>query len=379
MSLLLGLAFAFIYGAAGIPLGWLADRSSRRNLILAGVLVWGVGTLACGMAHSFASLFAARIVVGLGEAVLSPAAVSLISDYFPPEKRGRAVGVYFAGIAVGIGGSIFIGGAVLNLVTGGLLAHTALSDLPAWRAVFIVIGAPSLVWALAMLAVREPVRRLHDQAEDAAPSALPRTIDWRAVRAIAPVYAAVAIASLVDNAVGAWAPSLLIRRFHAEAAEVGVSLGLLLMLGYGGGMLAGGWLADRAAAMRGRRGKVELCLLASLLILPLSLALNAPSQGVVMAATAVYFAVSAVVTAAGLSAILDASPNRVRGLAMAISFFLNVAIGAGLGPTAVALAGERVIGAAAGLGPAITLTVAVCYALAAAALIAGRRTAEAAR
>ena len=376
MSLLLGLAFAFIYGAAGIPLGWLADRTSRRNLILAGVVVWGIGTLLCGMAHSFAALFGARIIVGLGEAVLSPAAVSLISDYFPPERRGRAVGVYFAGIAVGIGGSIFLGGAILNLVTGGLLAGTPLASLPAWRAVFVVIGAPSLLWALVMLAVREPARRLQEGAETEEP-ARPAGVDWRAVWAIAPVYAAVAIASLVDNAVGAWAPSLLIRRFHADPAAVGVNLGILLMLGYGGGMLVGGWLADRAAALRGRRGKIELCLLAALLILPLSAALNVPSQSVVMAATAVYFAVSAVVTAAGLSAILDASPNRVRGLAMAISFFLNVAIGAGLGPTAVALAGERVVGEAAGLGPAIALTVAACYALAAAALVVGRKTAEA--
>lgn len=376
MSLLLGLAFAVIYGAAGVPLGWLADRTSRRNLILGGVLVWGVGTLLCGMAHSFAALFAARIVVGLGEAVLSPAAVSLISDYFPPERRGSAVGVYFAGIAVGIGGSIFIGGAILHLVSGGLMAATPLAGLAPWRLVFIAIGAPSLLWALVILAIREPARRLHDiDAGQQAPT-LPRSIDWPAVMRIAPVYAAVAIASLVDNAVGAWAPSLLVRRFAADPAQVGIDLGLLLMIGYGGGMLAGGWLADRAKARRGRRGKIELCALASLLILPASLLINAPSQAAVMIGTPVYFALSAVVTAAGLSAILDAAPNRVRGLAMAISFFLNVAIGAGLGPTAVALAGEQLFGAAAGLAPAITFTVVVSYLIAGAALLVGLKTAE---
>src|SRR6187402_336812 len=91
ISLLLGIAFALVYGVAGIPLGYLADRTSRRNLIFAGVLVWSLGTIACGLSHSFSQLFASRIFVGLGEAVLSPAAISLISDYFPPARRGTAV------------------------------------------------------------------------------------------------------------------------------------------------------------------------------------------------------------------------------------------------------------------------------------------------
>src|SRR5690348_797262 len=109
VSYLLGAAFAVVYGVAGIPLGFLADRTSRRNLICGGVVVWSCGTIACGLAHTFGQLFAARIVVGLGEAVLSPAAISLISDYFPPARRGTAVGFFLAGIAIGIGAAILIG------------------------------------------------------------------------------------------------------------------------------------------------------------------------------------------------------------------------------------------------------------------------------
>jgi predicted MFS family arabinose efflux permease len=111
---------------------------------------------------------------------------------------------------------------------------------------------------------------------------------------------------LVDNAVGAWSPSLLIRRFGLDPASVGVELGVLLMLGYGGGMLAGGALADRFAAWRGSRGKVELCAWAVLAALPAALALSSGNAMFVLAAVTVYFAVSAVVTASGLSAILDA-------------------------------------------------------------------------
>jgi len=370
MSLLLGLSFAMVYGIAGLPLGVLADRMSRRNLIAAGVAVWSLGTLMCGLAPSFEVLFAARIVVGLGEAVLSPAAISLISDSFPPQRRGVAVGVYFTGIAIGIGGAILIGGGVLEAVRQGLFALTPLARWAPWRLVFLAIGGPSLLWTLVLLTVREPARRLESETADDAPQAPVAGASWTS---IAPVFGVVAVASLVDNAVWAWAPSLLIRRFSVDPAAVGVELGVLLMLGYGGGMLAGGALADRFALWRGARGKVELCGLAVLAALPAALALNSPSLPLVLAAVTAYFALSAVVTASGLSAILDGTPNRARGRAMAISFFLNVAIGAGFGPTAVALAGERIFGPAAGLGPAISFTVVACYGLAGLALIPALR------
>jgi dipeptide/tripeptide permease len=134
-------------------------------------------------------------------------------------------------------------------------------------------------------------------------------------------------------------------------------------------MLVGGMLADRFARWRGARGKVELCALAVLATLPAAMAINSANVSHVLAAIPVYFALSAVVTASGLSAILDATPNRMRGRAMAVSFFLNVAIGAGIGPTLVALSGTHIFGPAAGLGPAIAFTVVASYLLAAAALV----------
>ena len=399
VSLLLGTAFAVVYGIAGIPLGFLADRTSRRNLIFAGVLVWSCGTLACGFSHSFGQLFAARIVVGLGEAVLSPAAISLISDYFPPSRRGTAVGFFLSGIAMGIGAAILIGGGVLHVVELGVLAGTPLAGQPAWRLVLLLIGAPGLLWSLAILAIREPARRTtedpitatdagrdsddsgaaipagkrpHAGADANMTSAATTTAAWRSTTwaRVIPIYLVVATASLVDNAVGAWAPTLLIREFTRDPAQVGVQLGFLLTAGFGGGVLLGGWLADRAGSRGGWSYKLGVCLISGLLILPVSLLINAGQFNIVLLSVPLYFALSGIVTACGFSAILDVVPNRSRGLAMAISFFLNVALGAGLGPTAVALASDHVFGAHAGLGPAITLTVAGGYAIAVAALLA---------
>jgi MFS family permease len=375
ISLLLGTAFAVIYGIAGIPLGFLADRISRRNLIFAGVAVWSLGTIACGLSHNFHEIFASRIIVGLGEAALSPAAISLISDYFPPSRRGTAVGFFLSGIAMGNGAAILIGGGVLRAVEAGALAATPLAAYEPWRMVLLVIGGPGLLWALAILLIREPLRRATDDATSgdpatslgAAKGSAWRTTPWARV---APIYIVLAAASFVDNAVGAWSPSLLIRDFGRNPAQVGVELGLLLTLGFGGGVLIGGVLADRAGARGGWQRKLRVCLCAGLLILPVSCLMNSPSFNLVLTGVPLYFALSGIVTAVGFSAILDVVPNRSRGLAMSMSFFLNVALGAGLGPTAVAVAGAHVFAAKAGLGPPLVLTVAVGYLIALAALCA---------
>jgi MFS family permease len=373
ISLLLGTAFAVVYGVAGIPMGYLADRTSRRNLIFCGVLVWTIGTLACGFSHSFGQLFAGRLVVGLGEAVLSPAAISLISDYFPPSRRGTAVGCFLSGIAMGIGAAILIGGGVLHFVQLGALAGTPLATQAPWRLVLLLIGAPGLLWALVILAIREPVRRV---AEEPSASTAIQVSGWSRV---IPIYLVVALASLVDNAVGAWAPTLLIREFHMDRAQVGMELGIMLTAAFGGGVLVGGWLADRAGVSGGWSRKLLVCLIAGALILPVAASINAPHVTLVLVSIPAYFALSGMVTACGFSAMLDVVPNRSRGLAMSISFFLNVAVGGAVGPYAVALASEHVFGSEAGLGPSIAVIVAVAYGAAIVALLAALSKSRAGR
>ncbi len=370
ISLLLGTAFAVIYGIAGIPLGYLADRVSRRNLIFTGVSIWSLGTIACGFSHHFGEIFASRIVVGLGEAALSPAAISLISDYFPPSRRGTAVGLFLSGIAMGSGVAILIGGGVLHAIELGALAATPLASYAPWRMVLLVIGGPGLLWAVAILLIREPLR--HSADDESSSAGVADRSTWRATpwSRVVPVYIVLAAASFVDNAVGAWAPTLLIRDFGKDPAQIGVELGLLLTIGFGGGVVIGGALADRAGTRGGWPRKLRVCLYSGLLILPVSLLMNSPTFNFVLAGVPLYFALSGIVTAVGFSAILDVVPNRSRGLAMSMSFFLNVALGAGLGPTAVAVAGAHLFAAKAGLGPPLVLTVAAGYLVALAAVCA---------
>ena len=112
MSLLGGLSFAIFYTIFGIPLGRLADSNSRRGLIAAGVVVWSLMTTLCGFASRFSHLLLLRMGVGLGEAALSPAAFSIIADYFPSHRRATALSIYSMGIYLGAG-LAFTGGAIL--------------------------------------------------------------------------------------------------------------------------------------------------------------------------------------------------------------------------------------------------------------------------
>jgi len=367
VSLLLGSAFALIYGVAGLPLGYLADRVSRRNLIAAGLLIWSLATMAGSLANSFGEIFASRVFVGLGEAALSPAAIALISDYFPPSRRGLAVGFFLSGIAMGSGVAIMLGGAVLQAVDAGLFATTPLAHLAAWRMVLVLVGLPGLAWCLLIFAIKEPIRRATGDLAPAASSTSSAdtggsSFSWATAAAL---YLVVAMASLVDNAVGAWAPSLLIREFNKSGGQIGLLLGLLLTIGFGGGVLVGGFLADRAVTLKRRLG---VSLMAAALILPASLLILAHSFTVVLLGVPLYFALSGVVTAVGFASILHVVPARARGLAMSISFFLNVALGAGVGPTAVSLAASKLFGLSVGLGPPIVFVACAGYATVLAAL-----------
>jgi MFS family permease len=355
VSLLIGSAFAVIYGFAGIPLGYLADRTSRRNLIAGGMLIWSMATISCGFVHSFRQFFAARVLVGLGEAVLSPAAVSLISDYFPPSRRATALGAYFTGIAIGIGSAILIGGGLLHAINRGMLNGTALSAEPPWRLVFMLIGVPGLIWLILIRCIREPVRRqiLAGGRAPASPEQASRDKARADRLQLIPIFVAVAMASFADNAIAAWSPSLLIRDFHRSAADVGVTLGTLFMIGGAAGMMVGGVCADRAQRTGGWYARVRICLVAAFLNgLALTL-IEANNYPATLIAVAVTYFMSGVMTSTGLTAILDLVPNRRRGTATSVSFFLNVAIGAGIGPTAVALTGSYLFGGDAGLRPAL--------------------------
>lgn len=164
VSLLQGVAFALIYSFAGLPLGRLADIVSRRAVILAGVVLWSAATVACGYARSFEALFVARVFVGIGEAALAPAAMSMIADFFPRERRGIATGTFLMGMVVGGGAALAIGGGLLAAAQGGAFADwPVVGAMAPWRTVLVLLGLPGIVLAALLLTLREPLRRARER------------------------------------------------------------------------------------------------------------------------------------------------------------------------------------------------------------------------
>ncbi len=158
MGFLYGTAFAVFYAIFGIPLGRLADVWNRRSLIAIGLTFWSGMTALSGLARSFAQLGAARIGVGVGEASASPAAFSMLSDYFPAARRATVLAIYSSGIYIGAGLGLGIGGLVVDRWDATWVGAEAPLGLRGWQVAFFVVGLPGLLLALWVRTLREPVR-----------------------------------------------------------------------------------------------------------------------------------------------------------------------------------------------------------------------------
>ena len=339
MSLLMGLSFALFYSLLGIPLGRLADARSRRGLIMAGVAFWSLMTALCGAARNYWQLFLCRIGVGVGEAALSPAAYSMIADYFPPHRRGFAMGVYSAGITLGSGIALLLGGLIVHFVSGQERVDVPLAGpTRPWQAVFYLLGSAGLVFSMAFLFVREPVRSGANAAAGVVPMREVVAYLWRNRRAVFGHNLGFALSALCAYSAQAWTPSFFIRSFGWEAGRIGMVYGVLVLVFGTAGIVFGGRLMDRwmkqghaDAALRVGLVSAAIALVSNLLYLSMpnaTLALVAMMPAV--------FALSMPFGAAP-SAIQEIVPGRMRGQAVAIYLLIVSLIGLGIGPTAVAL------------------------------------------
>ena len=341
ISFLLGGAFAVFYTFFGIALAWLADSSNRRWIIFGGIAVWSLMTAACGMATTYPGLFMARVGVGAGEAALNPSALSIMKDYFPKERLGRAIGLYSAGISSGGGVANIIGGKLYPVLKEqGPIAVPFLGVLAPWQQVFIWVGLPGLLVALLVLTIREPFRR--DRGGDLRATPVNVTLAYlrREWRTYILLYLALAMMGIMAYGIGFWVPELLRRTYGLNPAELG---GFMAMRGkisiFSGllGVFVGGWLADRAQRKH-LDGYLRLCIGAYVVLsicyitMPL---MPTPTAAVwMMLPTAI---AAAAATAGGSTAIVTIAPANMRAQIIAFYYFTLNTIGFFIGPTAVAL------------------------------------------
>ena len=238
LGLLAGPAFALFYVTLGVPVALLADRWNRRNLIAIALAIWSGMTVLSGLASSVLQLTIARIGVGIGEAGCSPPAHSMISDYFPPEKRGSAMGIFSVGISAGI---------MIAYLAGGWVAQNI-----GWREAFFIVGLPGLLLAVIVrVTLSEPRRGASEGRLDSSTRPTIMAVAGFLLRRRSFVHMALGagIASFGAYAVLSFFPSFLSRSHGLPIGEIGLYLGLILGLGGGAGFAVGGYFADQVGRL----------------------------------------------------------------------------------------------------------------------------------
>lgn len=343
VSLLHGLAFVSVFALAGLPLGHLIDRADRRKIIAFGIAFWSLATVACGMAQTFGQLFAARMAVGLGEACLAPAAVSLVADYFSPDRRGRAMGLIQAGTPIGSAMSLLIGGAILSLFAAdGAWRAWLPTGIAPWQAVFLAIGAPGLLVALLAWSLREPPRR-ETRAADLGPGPSLRSLLAASPATFALFYATYSCVFVVGYGTSAWGPTILMRLYDASPGQAGsIFAGLLLVSSPIAGIL-GGFLSDALSRRRPQDGRMlipTLLLPAIIACLIGFVAADSMVQTVVWLALTLFF--TNMIATTSFAALQELAPNRLRGKAVALYLLIGNVVGLGGAPTLIAVVTDHV-------------------------------------
>ena len=252
-GLLVGAAFGLFYTLMGLPLGWLADRYPRKRIIAIGIAVWSLMTAAGGLAKNFWHLFFARMGVGVGEATLSPSAYSMLADSFDKERLPRAMSLYTAGLFIGAGLALIVGGQVISHIENLPPVVLPLAgQVYSWQLVFMVVGLPGLLVALWVATLREPERR--GKTEHVPFSDLFRFIGTHRL-----MFASFFIGAGCYSVLGyadTWYPELFIRTWGWDAAMAGRVNGASSLIAGPLGLLFAGWYASHLM----KQGRSDACL-----------------------------------------------------------------------------------------------------------------------
>ncbi|MET3712229.1 MFS family permease [Sphingomonas trueperi] len=340
LGMLGGFAFALLYSTLAIPLAMLADRTSRSWVIAVSLGIWSAFTALCGTAQHFTSMFLYRLGVGVGEAGGVAPSYALIADAWPADRRSRALSIYSLGIPLGSAGGALLGGYIAQTVE--------------WRTAFLVVGLLGLAIAVPFkLLVRDPPRVT--PAKDQVP--LSRVFGILAAKPSFWLLAfGAAAGSMCGYGVAFWLPSLILRSFRLDLAQVGQFFGALALTGGVAGILLGGWLGDRLG-QRDRKWYALAPAICYVLGLPLFVAgVLAQSWQAAFLLFLVPQALVYVWLGPVLTAVQHLVPPQMRATASASFLLINNLIGLGLGSWVIGLLSKQLTpayGAADGLRYAI--------------------------
>ena len=335
IALLGGAAFSIFYAVMALPIGYAVDRYQRTKVLGIGVFLWSLMTVLAGLANSFGKLFGARIGVAVGEAVMAPTSVSLISDSFPENKQGTPMGIITSGVYIGIGITLLGGGFLIDYLTSiGGINIPLIGYLKPWQATFMIVGLPGLVLAVAAFYLKEP-KRLEEQAY------INKSVDRQNIflhlkehkKTLVPMFGGLIFMALIFYSFSFWAPTMMIRAYNISLSQAGFILGLITIISSIAGTIFAGSAVDYLRNKNYSDAPVRAALFAVLLALPPITILSFVNTeiGAWICIFLYLFFISSFAPL-GLLAVSGVSASNVKGQLAAIHAFLMMAFGLSLGP-----------------------------------------------
>ena len=335
IALLGGAAFSIFYAIMALPIGYAVDRYTRTKVLGTGIFLWSLMTALAGLANSFGKLFGARIGVAVGEAVMAPISVSLVSDSFPENKQGKPMGIITAGVYIGIGITLLGGGFLIDYLTSiGGITLPLIGYLKPWQATFMIVGIPGLVLAIAAFYLKEP-QRIEEKVESN------HSVNRKNVflhlkehrKTLIPMFGGLIFMALIFYSFSFWAPTMMIRTFDISLTEVGFILGMITIISSITGTIIAGSAVDYLRNRNYSDAPVRAAMIAVMLALPpiISLSFVQTELGAWIC-IAMYLLFISSFAPLGLLAISGVSTGNVKGQTAAIHAFLMMAFGLSLGP-----------------------------------------------
>jgi MFS family permease len=364
MGLLQGFSFALFYAVMGLPLGRIADRANRRNLISICIAIWSFFTAACAGARSYTSLFLARMGVGIGEAGLHPASYSILSDYFSKERLGAVLSVYYMGQVLGSSLALSVGGTVVQIVSRKPdVTLPILGSIASWRLTFLIVGLPGILLALLLFTLREPFRKdvlrtsLGEEKLSLSETLAEVRKRWQSVAGISVgfIFHAACLYGFT-----AWVPPYFLRVHGWDIGETGRALGLVVITFGCAGLYVGGYLSARLQ----RRGFVDAplrvaipCAIGILLFLVPAMLMPTAAWSLALIGPGVFCLVLPMGTVGAALTVIF--PNQVRGQVSALYLFILNLGGLSLGPLLPGLFTDYVFRDQKMVGASFALTMAI--------------------